>query len=61
MTDRTGAIYEGRENLNWIKTEMAQVTNRQKETGKLADVIRGQMCSSASPPPAPSPRKWSRP
>ncbi|MBS5672297.1 MAG: NADP-dependent malic enzyme [Oscillospiraceae bacterium] len=41
MTDRTGAIYEGRENLNWIKTEMAQVTNRQKETGKLADVIRG--------------------
>ena len=41
MTDRTGAIYEGRENLNWIKAEMAQVTNRQKETGKLADVIRG--------------------
>ena len=41
MTDRTGAIDEGRENLNWIKTEMAQVTNRQKETGKLADVIRG--------------------
>ena len=41
MTARTGAIYEGRENLNWIKAEMAQVTNRQKETGKLADVIRG--------------------
>ena len=40
MTDRTGAIYEGRENLNWIKQEMALVTNRQKETGKLADVIR---------------------
>ena len=41
MTDRTGAIYAGRENLNWIKEEMAQVTNRQKETGKLRDVIRG--------------------
>ena len=41
MTDRSGAIYEGRENLNWIKQEMALVTNRQKETGKLADVIRG--------------------
>ncbi len=41
MTDRTGAIYEGREGLNWIKKEMAQVTNLQKETGKLADVIKG--------------------
>ena len=41
MTDRTGAIYAGRENLNWIKEEMAQVTNLQKETGKLEDVIRG--------------------
>ena len=40
MTDRTGAIYEGRENLNWIKQEMALVTNRQKETGKLADVMK---------------------
>ncbi len=41
MTDRTGAIYEGREGLNWIKKEMALVTNLQKETGKLADVIKG--------------------
>ena len=41
MTDRTGAIYEGREGLNWIKKEMAEVTNLQKETGKLADVIKG--------------------
>ena len=41
MTDRSCAIYEGRENLSWIKQEMALVTNRQKETGKLADVIRG--------------------
>ena len=41
MTDRTGAIYEGREGLNWIKKEMAERTNLQKETGKLCDVIKG--------------------
>ena len=41
MTDRTGAIYEGREKLNWIKEEMALVTNLEKKQGKLADVIVG--------------------
>jgi len=41
MTDRKGAIYEGREGLNWIKEEMAKVTNRGMEKGALADVIRG--------------------
>ena len=41
MTDRTGAIYQGRENLNWIKAEMAEVTNLERKTGKLADVIAG--------------------
>jgi len=41
MTDRTGAIYAGREGLNWIKTEMAEVTNLEKKAGKLADVIVG--------------------
>ena len=41
MTDRTGAIYAGREKLNWIKEEMAQVTNLDKVQGKLSDVIVG--------------------
>ena len=41
MTDRTGAIYAGREGLNWIKKEMAEVTNLEKKAGKLADVIVG--------------------
>ncbi len=41
MTDRTGAIYEGREGLNWIKAEMAQITNPEKKQGSLADVIVG--------------------
>jgi len=41
MTDRKGAIYEGREGLNPIKEEMAKVTNRGMEKGSLADVIKG--------------------
>lgn len=41
MTDRQGAIYEGRENLNWIKEEMSHVTNLNKEKGSLKDVIKG--------------------
>lgn len=41
MTDRHGAIYEGRDHLNWIKAEMAQVTNLAKKQGSLADVIQG--------------------
>ena len=41
MTDRTGAIYAGREGQNWIKDEMAQVTNLEKKQGTLADVIVG--------------------
>lgn len=41
MTDRKGAIYEGREGLNPIKEEMAKITNRNMEKGTLAEVIRG--------------------
>ena len=41
MTDRSGAIYAGRDGLNWIKEEMAQVTNLEKKAGSLADVIVG--------------------
>ena len=41
MTDRTGAIYAGRDGLNWIKKEMAEVTNLEKKEGKLSDVIVG--------------------
>lgn len=41
MTDRQGAIYEGREGLNPIKEEMAKITNFNKEKGTLADVIKG--------------------
>ena len=41
MTDRKGAIYAGREGLNAVKEEIAAVTNREKESGTLAQVIRG--------------------
>ena len=41
MTDRQGAIYEGREGLNPVKEEMAKITNFGKESGSLADVIKG--------------------
>lgn len=40
MTDRQGAIYEGRDNLNWIKEEMSHLTNPNKETGSLKEVIK---------------------
>ena len=41
MCDRKGAIYAGRDGLNWIKEEMAQVTNLDKKAGSLADMVKG--------------------
>ncbi len=41
MTDRKGAIYKGRDGLNWIKEEMAEVTNLDKQEGTLAEMLVG--------------------
>lgn len=41
MCDRRGAIYAGREGLNWIKEEMARVTNLSRRSGSLADMLVG--------------------
>ena len=41
MCDRKGAIYAGRDGLNWIKEEMAQQTNLEKKAGTLADMLVG--------------------
>ena len=41
MCDRKGAIYAGRDGLNWIKEEMAQVTNLDKKSGSLAEMLVG--------------------
>ena len=41
LCDRTGAIYDGRENLNASKAEIARVTNKSKTKGTLADAVKG--------------------
>ena len=41
MCDRKGAIYAGRDGLNWIKEEMAQATNLEKKSGTLAEQLVG--------------------
>ncbi|GHT45020.1 malate dehydrogenase [Planctomycetales bacterium] len=41
LCDRQGAIYEGRENLNAEKTEMASITNRKRKGGTLGEVLKG--------------------
>ena len=42
LCDRTGAVYAGREKgMNWVKEEIAQVTNLEKKSGSLADVLAG--------------------
>jgi malate dehydrogenase (oxaloacetate-decarboxylating) len=41
LCDSRGAVYEGRGGLNAEKTEMAKITNTDKKSGSLADVIKG--------------------
>lgn len=41
LCDSKGAIYEGREGLNEVKVEMSKVTNHNKLSGSLGDVIKG--------------------
>ncbi len=41
LCDRTGAIYEGRDNLNPFKEEIAKVTNRGMVKGGLAEAMKG--------------------
>ena len=41
LCDRKGAIYKGREGLNDIKKEMAQISNLEMKKGSLADVVKG--------------------
>lgn len=40
LCDRSGAIYEGRDNLNEAKVELAELTNRKMKKGSLADVVK---------------------
>ncbi len=40
LCDRTGAIYKGRENLNDVKMNMAEITNLTNKKGALKDAIK---------------------
>ncbi|WP_458306237.1 NAD(P)-dependent malic enzyme [Gudongella ferriphila] len=41
MVDRSGIIYQGREEgMNWAKEEMAEITNRELKSGSLADAMK---------------------
>ena len=42
LLDSKGAVYKGRPGLNWIKKEMAEITNQDKAKGDLAKVIKGR-------------------
>lgn len=42
LCDREGALYDGMENMNAAKSEMAKVTNKNLEKGSLKDVIKGK-------------------
>ena len=42
LLDSKGAIYKGRKDLNWIKQEMAEVTNLDKVKGDLAKAVQGR-------------------
>ena len=41
MCDRKGTVYSGRDDLNWIKKEMAEQTNPENIKGSLADALVG--------------------
>ena len=41
LCDRHGAIYEGRDNLNHQKEEMAKITNSGHKAGTLAEMLAG--------------------
>ena len=41
LTNRKGAVYEGRPDLNPVVAKIAKITNKNKIQGSLADVLKG--------------------
>lgn len=41
LCDRHGAIYEGRDNLNYEKELMAKISNKKMKNGSLSDILIG--------------------
>lgn len=39
LCDKDGAIYEGKENMNWAQQDMVKITNKNDERGSLKDII----------------------
>lgn len=42
MLDSHGVLYKGRKGMNWIKEEMANLTNQDKLKGDLATAVKGR-------------------
>lgn len=42
LCDKDGAVFEGKENINWAQQEMARITNKNDERGILKDIICGK-------------------
>ncbi len=42
LCDKDGAVFEGKENINWAQQEMAKITNKNDERGILKDIICGK-------------------
>ncbi|WP_079412513.1 NAD(P)-dependent malic enzyme [Alkalithermobacter paradoxus] len=42
LCDKNGAIYEGCEGLNWAQEKISKITNKNKQSGSLKDVIKGK-------------------
>ena len=40
LCDRTGIVSKDRTDLNWMKKQMLEITNRNNETGSLADAMK---------------------
>lgn len=42
LCDRSGIVYKGRKTgMNWAKEEIAEVTNKERKSGSLADALAG--------------------
>lgn len=41
LCDKNGIICDGMEGLNWMQEKMVKVTNLEKQTGSLADALKG--------------------
>lgn len=41
MCDKTGIVSKHTDGLNWMQQKMTEVTNRNNETGTLADALKG--------------------